>query len=307
MRAVQYASYGGPEVLKLADAPEPTAGPGQVRVRVQAAGVNYYDIKVRSGQFAGGRPLQRPVIPGLEASGIVDQVGKDVIGTAIGDPVFGLATGGAAAEYTVLTAWAPQPAGTLSPAQSGGLAVVAETAVRALDLLGVGPGDRVLVHGAAGGVGQAAVQLARLRGAEVVGTAREANHALLAELGARATTYGDGMVERVRRLIPDGPTLVVDAAGTQLDDLLALAPRPQDVVTIANFTAANRGARVTTGGGDPAAALAQVAALAGSGYFTLRIAGVFGYDEAAAAHRLAESRTASGKIVMVAGRALHPA
>jgi len=299
MRAVQYSGYGGPEVLHLAEVAEPVAGPGQVRVRVQAAGVNFFDCKVRSGRLAAGRLLARPAIPGLEAAGIVDQVGPGVSGTAPGDAVFGLVSGGAAADLAVLTAWAPQPAGTFSPAQSGGLAVVAETAVRALDLLRVGPGDRLLVHGAGGGVGQAAVQLARARGAEVVATASPANHPLLARYGALPTSYGDGMPDRVRELV-GGPTLVLDTAGTQLDDLIALAPWPEAVVTIANFSAGERGVRVTSGGGDAAAALARVAALAQDGRFALQIAAELGFEDAAEAHRLVESRRVGGKVVLVA-------
>ena len=300
MRAVQYSSYGGPEVLGLVELPEPQAGPGQVRIRVQAAGVNPYDVKLRSGGFAGGRPLARPVVPGLEAAGIVDQLGAGVTGTAPGDAVFGFTIGGACADYALLQAWAPQPGGDFSPAMAAGLPVVAETATRVVDLLGVAGTDRVLVHGAAGGVGQGIVQLAVLRGAQVVGTASPANHELLASLGALATGYGPGMVERVGRLLPDGPTLVADAAGSQLEDLLALAPSPQAIVTIANFSAAQRGVRVTSERGDAAAALALVGGLAAAGRFRVHVSHTFDLAEAAAAHRLSESRGAGGKIVLLA-------
>lgn len=299
MRAVRYSRYGDPEVLAVVEVPEPQARPGRVRVRVQAAGVNGYDAKLRSGAFAGGRPLEQPVIPGLEAAGIVDQVGTGVTGTSPGDAVFGFTSGGASAEYALLTAWAPQPGGDFTPAQAAGLPVVAETATRVIDLLGVGPADRLLVHGAAGGVGQALVQLARLRGAVVVGTARTANHELLTGLGALPTTYGDGMADRVRDLLGGGPTLVADTAGTQLDDLLALVPRPADVVTIANFTAAGRGARVSQDRGDAAAALARVAALVAEGRFRLQLSRTFSMADAAAAHRLVESRSAAGKVVLL--------
>ena len=297
MQAVIYSRYGGPEVLELAEVGEPEPGAGQVRVRVQAAGVNAYDAKRRSGRFARGTQPASPLVPGLEAAGIVDRVGIGVVGTGIGDEVLGLATGGAAAELAVLTAWAPQPAG-FSAVQSGGLAVVAETAVRALDLLGVGPGDRLLVHGGSGGVGQAAVQLARLRGAMVAATASPANHPLLARYGALPTTYGDGMADRVRDLLGE-PTLVLDVAGSQLDELLTLVPDPDRVVTIANYAAGERGVRVTSEVGDAAAALAQVAALAAAGRFALQVSETFGFDRAAAAHRLVETRRAAGKIVLV--------
>ena len=119
MRAVQYSSYGGPEVLGLTDVPEPEAGAGQVRIRVQAAGVNFYDCKVRSGSFAGGRPLARPAIPGLEAAGIVDQVGPDVVGTVAGEAVFGLASGGATAELAARMASTSLPISPNKTSASG--------------------------------------------------------------------------------------------------------------------------------------------------------------------------------------------
>lgn len=298
MRAVQFSSYGGPEVLGLAEVDRPEAGPGQVRVRVEAAGVNPYDTKVRAGAYASG-PLKEAVIPGVEAAGIVDQAGPGVDPALVGEAVFGLTVAGAAAEYAVLGSWARQPGAPLSPVEAGGLPVVAETATRVIDLLGIGGQDTVLVHGAAGGVGQAVVQLARLRGARVIGTARPANHALLAGLGAEPTEYGPGLVGRVRALAPDGPTLVADTAGTQLDDLLALAPQPAAIVSIANFEAAGRGVRVTSRRGDAPAALARIADLAGQGRFRVQVSHTFRFAEAAAAHRLSESRTAAGKIVLL--------
>ncbi len=297
MRAVVFEQYGPAEVLHLADVPEPQAGPGQVRVRVRASGVNRFDAKHRSGMIARGAPLAAPVVPGLEAAGVVDQLGEGVAGVAPGDEVFGLGRN-TYAEFAVLGAWAPRPAG-LDAVRAAGLAVAGETATRVLDLLGLAEGQSLLVHGAAGGVGQAAVQLARARGLRVVGTASEPNHALLAELGAEPVTYGDGLPARVAGLTGGGVDGVFDAAGSQLADLLALVPEPGRVVTIANYGAEASGARFSGTVVDAAAALARVAALAASGQLGVHVAATFGLAEAPAAHRLSESGRANGKIVLV--------
>ena len=298
MRAVQYSRHGGPEVLHVTDVPEPHAGAGQVRIRVRAAAVNPYDHKVRSGMFAGGAEPARPTIPGAEAAGVVDEVGYGVAGTRVGDHVFGLATGGASAEFALLTHWAPKP-GTVSFEEAAGLTVVSETAERCLRLLGVVAGETLLVHGAAGGVGQAALQLARLRGARVIGTASAHNHDLIRSLGATPTTYEGGLPARVAALAPQGVDAVLDAAGTSLDELLQI--EPTRVVTIANYAAGDRGVRVTTGGGDEAAfdVLPWISDLACRGEYRLRVAAAFPAEEAAEAHRLSESRSAGGKIVLV--------
>lgn len=298
MRAVQYSHHGGPEVLEVVEAPEPHAGAGQVRIRVRAAAVNPYDHKVRSGMFAGGAGPARPTIPGAEAAGIVDEVGDGVAGTRVGDHVFGLATGGASAEFALLTHWAPKP-GTVSFEEAAGLTVVSETAERTLRLLDLRAGETLLVHGAAGGVGQAALQLARLRGARVVGTASAHNHDLIRSLGATPTTYDRGLPARVAALAPQGVDAVLDAAGTSLDELLQI--EPTRVVTIANYAAGDRGVRVTTGGGDEAAfdVLPWISDLACRGEFRLRVTAAFPAQEAAEAHRLSESRSAGGKIVLV--------
>jgi len=160
-------------------------------------------------------------------------------------------------------------------------------------------GETLLVNGAAGGVGQAALQLARLRGARVIGTASAHNHDLIRSLGATPTTYDRGLPARVAALAPQGVDAVLDAAGTSLDELLQI--EPTRVVTIANYAAGDRGVRVTTGGGDEAAfdVLPWISDLACRGEFRLRVTAAFPAQEAAEAHRLSESRSAGGKIVLV--------
>lgn len=296
MRAIQFIQYGGPEVLTLvADAPEPSAEANQVRIRVHATAVNPFDYKVRSGMMAAGKELSGPVVLGLEASGVVDQVGDGVTDVAVGDAVFGLGSA-TYAEYAVLRAWAPKPE-RLSFAEAVALANGGETALRVLGLLALEPGQVLLVHGAAGGVGQAIVSLGVAAGLRVIGTASEANHDLMRELGAEPVTYGEDLVSRVGQLTHDVDG-IVDAAGTQLAELLALAGSPDRIVTIANYGARDAGVRFSGGGADARAALSRVSELAAEGKFAVRIAQAFDLTEAAAAHRLSESRRASGKIVL---------
>jgi NADPH:quinone reductase-like Zn-dependent oxidoreductase len=300
MKAVRFSEYGGPEVLHVDDVEEPHAGPGQIRVAVRAAGVNPIDWKVRSGMMAQGAALDAPRIIGSDVSGVVDELGEGVTDAAVGDAVFGSAPGGATAEYAVLDHYAPKPAG-LSWAEAAGLPVPVETATRVLDLLGVKAGQTLVINGAAGGVGIAGVQLARARGARVIGTAGPANHDFLRSLGAEPTTYGDGLVERVRALAPDGVDLAFDGAGHgALPALIELTGGPENVVTIADFSAPELGVRVSTGGGPRAwAALGQAAELYEQGRFVLPVAQEFPFADAAEAHRVSADGHVRGKLVLV--------
>src|SRR3954470_18860981 len=248
MRAVTFTDYGGPEVLHVAEAEDPHAGPGQVRIAVRASGVNPIDWKARSGMLREVMPVEFPVIDGYEAAGVVDEMGDGVEGVSTGEEVFGFAVAGAAAEYAVLDDFARKPAG-LSFEEAAGLPVAVETSVRVFNVLGgLGEGQTIVINGAAGGVGTAAVQLARARGARVIGTASERNHEFLRSLGAEPTTYGEGMVERVRALAPDGVDLAFDTAGQGgVRDLIELTGDPAKVATIADFGAASLGVKVTGG------------------------------------------------------------
>jgi NADPH:quinone reductase-like Zn-dependent oxidoreductase len=301
MRAVTFTEHGGPEVLGVRDADEPHAGPGEVRIAVRAAGVNPIDWKARSGMLRDVMPVEFPVIDGREAAGVVDEVGEGVEGVSAGDEVFGFSVAGAAAEYAVLDDFARKPAG-LSWEEAAGLPVAVETSVRVFNVLGgLGEDRTIVVNGAAGGVGTAAVQLARARGARVIGTASEANHEFLRSLGAEPTTYGEGMVERIRALAPDGVDLAFDTAGKgAIPDLIELTGDPAKVATIADFGAAALGAKVT-GGGDGRApgALEEAAALIEKGEFSLPVAEVFGFDRAGDAHRASEGGHVRGKLVLV--------
>jgi NADPH:quinone reductase-like Zn-dependent oxidoreductase len=303
MKAVTFTEYGGPEVLQVAEVDEPHPGPGQIRVAVRAAGVNPVDWKARSGVMREVMPVSFPAIDGREAAGVVDEVGPDVTDFAVGDEVFGFAVGGAAAERAVLDDVARKPAG-LSWEEAAGLPVAVETSVRVFTVLGgVGEGQTIVVNGAAGGVGVAAVQLARARGARVIGTASERNHEFLRSLGAEPTTYGDGLVERVRALAPDGVDLAFDTAGQGgVPDLITLTGDPARVATIADFGAAALGVKVT-GGGDFRAveALGEAADLAEAGRLHMPIERTFTFAQAADAHRASQEGHVRGKLVLTPG------
>jgi NADPH:quinone reductase-like Zn-dependent oxidoreductase len=304
MRALHFAEYGPPSVLRVAEIADPHAGSAEIRIVVRASGVTPADTYVRSGRFRDMFRLALPHVPGVDAAGVVDEVGAGVTGVHPGDEVFGMIDlarlGGANAEYAVLAAWAPKPA-ELSWAEAGGAAANVETATRVLDRLGVGAGTRLLIEGAAGGVGTVAVQFAVARGAVVTGTASRPSHEFLAALGATPTTYGPGLAGRV----PGGVDAILDCAGSgSLPDLVALAGGTDRVVTIADLGAAAHGVHLSRSGGgagaDPQAlhGLTIAADLARQGLFRVPIAAEFPLAKAADAHELSESGHARGKIVL---------
>jgi NADPH:quinone reductase-like Zn-dependent oxidoreductase len=314
MRALQFTAYGLPDVVQVAEVPAPHPGPGEIRLTTKASGLSPGEVTLRSGSLHDAVPITFPYLTGFDAAGVVDEVGEGVTGVAIGDEVFGMAattTRAANADHAVLAAWAPKPA-EWSWEEAGGAAGSIETATRVLDRLAVGAGQTVLVQGAAGAVGTVAVQLAVARGIRVIGTASEANHDLLRSLGAVPTTYGEGLVDRVRAL---GPVdAVFDCAGGALPDLIAIAGNPSRVVTIApDFTAAAHGVHMShsapTGdtadalltAADPLAlhGLATAVDLAAEGRLRIPVAAAFPLSEAKAAHELSETRHANGKIVLL--------
>jgi NADPH:quinone reductase-like Zn-dependent oxidoreductase len=289
--------------LQVADVEEPHPGAGQIRIAVRAAGVNPVDWKARSGVMRDVMPVSFPAIDGREAAGVVDEVGPEVTGVAVGDEVFGFTVGGAAAERAILDDFARKPA-SLPWEEAAGLPVAAETSVRVFTVLGgVNEGQTLVINGAAGGVGAVAVQLARARGARVIGTASERNHEFLRSLGAEPTTYGEGLVERVRALAPGGVDLAFDTAGQGgVADLITLTGDPARVATIADFGAAALGVKVT-GGGDFRAvdALDEAAALFDSGRLQVSVARTYGFADAADAHRVSEDGHVRGKLILIPG------
>jgi NADPH:quinone reductase-like Zn-dependent oxidoreductase len=297
MRAVVFDEFGGPEVLHLGDVPEPEAGPGQVRVRVEAVGMNTFDGKVRSGAMETAFRTRLPAVPGLEVAGIVDQVGADVAGVAIGDRVAGPA-GRGAAELAVLRVWAPVPDG-MDATQAAALPVVAETSRRALRILDLKPGETLLVHGASGGVGGLATQLAVAAGVRVIGTASAANHERVAGYGATPTTYGEGVVDRVRALAP-AVDAVLDSAGSGvLPDSIELRGGTDRVLTLADPAAYELGVELSERSEHSAEVLAEVMGMVARGEVTVPVAKVLSFAEAAQAQSLVDGGHAGGKVVLV--------
>ena len=299
MRALQYKAYGGPEVLEWAEAPDPHAGSGQIRIAVRAASVNPIDWKAFSGAMSGGEPMAGTGYLGADAAGVVDEVGEGVTGVSVGDEVFGRGRN-TQAEYAVLDSWAAKPP-SIDWAVAAAAGVAGETSERGLRLLDVKAGDTLFVDGGAGGVGAVTVQMALARGAKVIASASEANHDYLREIGATPVLYGQGVAERVRAAAGGPVDAVFDVAGkTPVEDLIGLAPKPSQVVSIANFAAGQAGARASGGGADshPMEALALVADLLARNKLVLKVQ-TFPFDRAAEAYRISQGGHVGGKLVLI--------
>jgi NADPH:quinone reductase len=312
-RTVIATAYGGPEVLAVVDEPVAEPGPGQAVLQVRAAGVNPIDVKSYSGQF-GSDPARLPLRLGLEAAGVVTAVGAGATGPAgpvlVGDEVIAFRASGAYAAELLVPAdvLVPRPA-TLDWAQASGLMLTGATAWHALVATGVAQGDTVLVHGASGGVGVMAVQLAALRGATVIGTAGPASQDFLRDLGAIPVTYGAGLADRVRAAAPQGVDVALDLVGTDeaVDVSLELVA---DRTRIATIAAGQRGLKLgikALGGGpgaDPgteirAAARLDLARLAGEGKLRVVVSRTYPLDEVAEAHRFSLAGHVTGKIALI--------
>ncbi|MFD7495106.1 NADP-dependent oxidoreductase [Streptomyces sp. NPDC059832] len=303
MEAIVFEEFGGPDVLHLVQSPDPHPGPGQIRVRVRAAGVNPLDYKIRRGWMEQMFPTVLPATPGNEFAGAVDEVGDGVTGFVVGDEVLGWTATGAYATLALAdTGTVALKPSELSWENAAALPIATETAARVLDELGVGDGDTLLLHGAAGGVGSAGVQLALARGATVIGTASPANHAYLRELGAIPVAYGEGLVDRVREAAPQGVDAVFDAAGQgALPDSIELrGGTTERIVTIADADAAKYGVAFSGGGIERAGErLAENARTAAAGRLTVPVAQTFALGDAAKAQQLSEEGHVRGKLVLL--------
>jgi NADPH:quinone reductase-like Zn-dependent oxidoreductase len=303
-RAVVYEKFGGPEVLDVREVPEPHAGPGEVRVRVAAAGLNPMDwmfvsMPAVAEQFA----IALPSGFGYDFAGVVDEVGDGVTGFAAGDRVYGGALGRAVADLVVVATSSGGLAHTpdgIGDVVASSLPVAGTTAVAALAAIDLHPGDTVLIGGAAGGVGVLAVQLARLAGARVIGTASPSTFAFLRELGAEPVAYGPGLVDRVRALAPDGVTAATDLFATETAEAaLALGVPAQRISTIAAGPNPPGGVRATGGADADPGALKRITDAILAGQITVPIAATFPIEQVQEAVALQAGRHVHGKIVIV--------
>lgn len=302
-RAVVFDEYGAPDVLHVVTREVPEPGPGVVRLAVRAAGVNPFDWKLRSGRMADAVPIELPFVPGSDVAGVVDALGPDGTDLSVGDEVFGKAASGSYAEVALarVVALARKPAG-LPWEVAAGLPVTGTTAYYALDQLALPAGATLLVDAASGGVGTLTVQLARLRGLTVIGTASEQNHEYLRSLGAIPVSYGEGLVRRVRAVAPSGVDAALDLSGRgSVPALLELIGDPARVLTLVDQAAAARhGVRYS--GGEPGnmpAILAEIGRLAAAGQIRLPIEHTYPLAEAAAAQRESEAGHVRGKLILL--------
>jgi NADPH:quinone reductase-like Zn-dependent oxidoreductase len=311
-RAIVYTEFGSPDVLHLIEVPDPVAARGEVVVRIEAAGANPIDAKLR-GARRPSPPIVEPRPVGFDGAGVVEEIGDGVEGFAVGDRVairdaLGTYASALAIDAEKLVALPD----AVTAAEGAGIGIPAGTAYQSLRSLGVTEGDVLLVHGGSGAVGQAAVQFAVAWGATVIATASPARHDQLRELGALPVAYGDGLLDRVRALAPSPVTVALDCAGTDeaIETSLALVSDRDRIATIVRGPdAADFGIRAFSGGapvpltdeelGWRAEALEKTVALLAAGDFTIELGPELPLAEAAQAHELMESGAASGKIVLI--------
>jgi NADPH:quinone reductase-like Zn-dependent oxidoreductase len=302
-RAVKFDHYGGLEVLEVVDVPRPTPGPGQVLVRVKAAGINPGEIAIRKGVFAERWPAKFPSGQGSDFAGVVDETGRGVAKFAKGDEVIGFTDERASqAEYVVVDAGnlVPRPA-KVSWEQAGGLFVAGTTAFAAVRAVDLKAGDTVVVSGAAGGVGAIAVQLARNAGAKVIGLAGEGNQQWLRDQGVIPVLYGDGVEDRIRTASSGKVDAFIDTFGGGYVELaIKLGVPPNRINTIIDFAAAEK-YHVKAEGSQAAAnaeVLEQLAGWMAAGRLEIPIAKVFPLSKVREAYQELEQRHTRGKIVL---------
>jgi NADPH:quinone reductase-like Zn-dependent oxidoreductase len=305
MKAIALDRYGSLDDLRLVELPEPKVAPGEVLIRVKAAGVNPVDWKLAAGELDPVMEVRFPLISGWDVAGVVERAGFDATEFAVGDEVYGYirkdwAQNGAYAELVSapVRTLAKKPE-SLSWEQAAGVPLAGLTAYQSIERLGISAGDVVLVHAAAGGVGSLGVQIAVARGARVIGTASERNHEFLRSLGAEPVTYGDGLADRVRELAPAGVDAALDFVGNgAVDQSLPLLKQRGRIASIAD------GQSVLAAGGHyvwvrPSSTdLTALTDLVNAGKVMVHVDKTLPLAEAAEAWRLSQSGRTRGKIVL---------
>jgi len=301
-RRVQFSRLGGPEVLELVDVDPPQAAAGEVRVAVAATSLNPLDYKIFGGLPTSSRHVfDLPAGNGADFAGTIDQVGEGVTAFAVGDEVLGSQLRSAQADFLVID---PQrlvrkPAG-LDWVTAAGLTTVARTASASVKAIRVGPSDTVFVSAAAGGVGIIASQLAKRAGARVIGSASQDNHDFLVSLGVEPVEYGEGLVDAVRAIAPNGITAALDNHGRpSVDAALALGAPASRINSIADYAAADDYGTLAVGGSAASSAdLEDVAELVAAGEVQLPIDSTYPLEEVRAAYERLLGRHVRGKIVL---------
>lgn len=305
MKALAYSEFGGSDRFTVTDLPDPHIGPDTILVRVVAAGINPVDYKVREGYLQGLIDVAHPAVPGWDVAGVVEKVGLDTPEFEVGDRVLAYARADVVQHGSVAELM-PVPVRTaahipdgLSFEDAAALPLAGLTALQSVLRSGLGEGDTVLVHNAAGGVGSFGVQLARLRGARVIGTASAGKHDYVRSLGAEPVEYGDAVVDQVKALAPEGVDVVLDfIGGSALDSTPQLLREGGFVVSIADSRAASEFGGISLWVRPDSAQLSELAVLAAEGALRIERAATYPLDQAAEAYRELESGHTRGKIIV---------
>jgi NADPH:quinone reductase-like Zn-dependent oxidoreductase len=303
-QAVRFERYGDVDVLQVVDVPRPVPGPGQVVVRVRAAGINPGEAAIRAGLLHERWPATFPSGQGSDLAGVIDEVGDGATGVAVGDEVIGFTHDRASqAELVAVDAdhLTPRPPGVPWEV-AGALFVAGATAYAAVHAVAPGRDDTVVVSGAAGGVGTIAVQLARLAGATVLGLASPPHHGWLRDHGVVPVEYGDGVEQRIRDAAAGRVDAFIDTfGGGYVDAAISLGVAPERIDTIADWAAAQRYGVRTDGNmvGARAEVLAELAGLIDAGRLDVPIARTYPLAEVRDAYRELERRHTLGKIVLI--------
>ncbi|MFF7298751.1 alcohol dehydrogenase catalytic domain-containing protein [Streptomyces sp. NPDC008265] len=313
MKAIAYSAYATTPEIRLVDLPQPKVAPGEVLVRVRAAGVNPVDWKIAAGHLDQVLEVRHPVIPGWDVAGVVEAVGPDTFDYEVGDEVYGYVRKAGAppsgswgrVELGTYAELVSAPVRTLARKprsltfeQAAGLPLAALTAYQSLTRVGLKAGESVLIHSAAGGTGSFGVQIAVALGLRVIGTAGAHNHDYLRSLGAEPVLYGEGLADRVRAPAPEGvdagPDFYGDGVVATLQSLVKERGR---VGPIADYEAAAQGAHQLWVRPDTAD-LTFLSELADAGKVTVNVAHALPLAEAARAWELSTSGRTRGKIVL---------
>jgi NADPH:quinone reductase-like Zn-dependent oxidoreductase len=298
-RACVLTEYGLPDVLEWRDVPLPEPAEGQVRIKVHVSGVGPTDLKIRRGDLNGVFPLPENAVLGFETAGVIDAVGSEVAGVAIGDEIAAwLPSLGGYGEYALAAAWTPKPVG-VSWSDAGALPASVEAAVGVLRQLGVAGGETLLILGAGGSVGMIATQLAIRQGVRVVGAVGALDESLIRELGGTPVLYGSDLLSNVRG-VADRVDATFDAAGKGgLEDAITLTGGSDRVITLADERAAELGVRLSAATPDRAPDAVELGMrLLARGELRLRSQQSLPMSAAAEAHRLLEEGLVHHKLLL---------